>query len=96
MSNGPETTIDNLLDALTNAGETHQTTTLDALTVFDRCDAAGCSAQAYVRAQLRSGLQLVFCGHHGHALIAALAGQGAVIRDDSHVLVQDRSQSTNS
>jgi hypothetical protein len=63
---------------------------LAPLTPFDRCDSTACSAQAYVRAQLPSGLELVFCGHHGHELVPALAGQGAVVRDDSHLLVEDR------
>lgn len=65
---------------------------LPALTVFDRCDAAGCSSQAYLSARLRSGLGLVFCGHHGHDLLPALAGQGAVIRDETYLLVEDRSR----
>jgi len=63
---------------------------LAALTAFDRCDSAGCAAAAYVRARLRSGLELVFCAHHGHELIPALAGQGASIRDDSHTLIENR------
>jgi hypothetical protein len=63
---------------------------LQALTAFDRCDAPGCTSQAYLRAQLESGLQLVFCGHHGHALTPALVGQGAIIRDDSELLAGDR------
>lgn len=32
------------------------------LTGFDRCDR--CGAQAYIRVELYSGLDLVFCGHH--------------------------------
>lgn len=32
------------------------------LTGFDRCDS--CKAQAYIRVELFSGLDLVFCGHH--------------------------------
>jgi hypothetical protein len=67
---------------------------LPALTVFDRCDSPDCSLQAYVRARLRNGHQLVFCSHHGHSLTAALIEQGAVIRDDSHVLVENRLRST--
>jgi len=63
---------------------------LAALTAFDRCDSEGCTAQAYVRARFRSGLELVFCAHHGHELIPALAGQGASIRDDSHTLLENR------
>jgi len=33
-----------------------------ALTAVDRCDR--CGAQAYVRALLPSGLELLFCAHH--------------------------------
>ena len=68
----------------------HETTPPAALTVFDRCDAPGCSSQAYVRARLRSGRTLDFCGHHGHELVPALIGQGATIRDDTHLLVENR------
>ncbi len=63
---------------------------LAALTPFDRCDAPDCSSQAYVRARLLSGLDLVFCAHHGRELAPGLAGQGAAIRDDSHLLVEAR------
>lgn len=63
---------------------------LPILTVYDRCDAPDCSSQAYLRALLPSGRFLDFCGHHGHALLPALAGQGAVIRDDTHLLLKDR------
>lgn len=44
--------------------------------VFDtskRCDS--CGAQAYVRAILFSGLDLLFCGHHGHAVEDVLMPQ---------------------
>ncbi len=71
-------------------------TELPPLTAFDRCDASAlvggpngsslrgaCGAQAYVRAVLPSGQDLVFCAHHGHALEAALGAAGATIRDDS-------------
>ena len=33
------------------------------LTAADRCDR--CSAQAYVRATLHAGGELLFCAHHG-------------------------------
>jgi hypothetical protein len=79
-----------LHEAFEADGGPPQAADLPALTVFDRCDGPGCTSQAYVRAQLRSGLQLVFCGHHGRDVAPALAGQGAVIRDDSHLLVEDR------
>jgi hypothetical protein len=86
---------DDPLEALANAEETREESDLPALTVFDRCDSPDCSSQAYVRARLRNGLQLVFCGHHGHDLTPALVGQGAVIRDDSHLLVENRLRSTS-
>ena len=68
---------------------TPATPELEPLTVFDRCDAKDCSAQAYVRARLGSGLELVFCGHHGRALVPALVGRGATVRDDSHLLAAE-------
>ena len=34
-----------------------------SLTAVDRCDR--CGAQAYVRATLLNGGELLFCGHHG-------------------------------
>jgi hypothetical protein len=69
------------------------------LTAFDRCDASAvvggpngtsargaCSAQAYVRAVLPSGQDLVFCAHHGRKHEAALAAAGATIRDESDTI----------
>jgi hypothetical protein len=79
-----------LSEAFTTGGEPARGADLPELTVFDRCDSPGCSSQAYLRAQLASGLQLVFCGHHGRAVSPKLLGQGAIIRDDSHLLVEDR------
>lgn len=42
------------------------TTTVEArpLTAHDRCDR--CGAQAYVRATMDSGFELLFCAHHWH------------------------------
>jgi hypothetical protein len=79
-----------VLDAVQESNERETTGDLPALTVFDRCDAAHCTAQAYVRARFPSGLELVFCGHHGHDIMPELAGRGAVVRDDSHLLNADR------
>ena len=42
------------------------------LTAADRCDR--CSAQAYVRATLHAGGELLFCAHHGREHIPALVG----------------------
>ena len=38
-----------------------------ALTAMDRCDR--CGAQAYVRALLPNGLELLFCAHHNRSLV---------------------------
>jgi hypothetical protein len=80
-----------LSDAFDDAQAAEDAARLPALTGFDRCDAPDCSAQAYLRARLPSGRSLVFCGHHGHDLLPALAGQGADIRDDTPLLAVDRS-----
>jgi len=58
------------------------TTTIAAspLTAADRCDR--CGAQAYVRATLESGLDLLFCGHHWHENEDKLRILGADIQDD--------------
>jgi hypothetical protein len=79
-------------DSFTDARDDREATRLPALTASDRCDAPGCSAQAYLQALLPSGLSLIFCGHHGHDLLPALAGKGADIRDDTHLLAVDRSR----
>jgi hypothetical protein len=85
MTTAPAEPADQL-DPLASLGTTSDPAELGPLTGFDRCDSPGCSAQAYLRTRLRSGLDLVFCGHHGHDLVPALAGQGATIRDDTHLL----------
>ena len=58
------------------------TTTLAAspFTATDRCDR--CGAQAYVRATLGSGFDLLFCGHHWYENEAKLRGMGAAIEND--------------
>lgn len=48
----------------------------------DRCDR--CGAQAYVRATLDGGAELLFCGHHFRAHEDKLAAAGAVILDERH------------
>jgi hypothetical protein len=44
----------------------------NTLTAADRCDR--CGAQAYVRARLASGGELLFCGHHARQHVPALSG----------------------
>lgn len=56
------------------------------LTALDRCDR--CGAQAYVRATLPVGGELLFCAHHGRQHVAALREMGADIQDESARLSQ--------
>jgi hypothetical protein len=51
------------------------------LTAVDRCDR--CGAQAYVRALLPSGSDLLFCGHHGKEYSAGLRAVSANISDQT-------------
>jgi hypothetical protein len=51
------------------------------LTALDRCDR--CGAQAYIRAILPVGGELLFCAHHGRQHVAALRAKGAEIQDES-------------
>ena len=55
------------------------------LTTADRCDR--CGAQAYVRARLHAGGELLFCAHHGREHTPALADK-AEIHDESERLVE--------
>jgi hypothetical protein len=48
------------------------------LTAADRCDR--CGAQAFVRARLASGAQLLFCAHHGRHFEAGLRAVDADIQ----------------
>jgi hypothetical protein len=52
-----------------------------ALTAADRCDR--CGAQAYVRATLLTGGELLFCVHHAKEHRPALEANGAVFHDES-------------
>ncbi len=56
------------------------------LTVADRCDR--CGAQAYIRARLVSGGELLFCAHHGREHLPALQGQAVEIHDESARLTE--------
>ena len=51
-----------------------------SLTATDRCDR--CGAQAYVRATLDSGLDLLFCAHHWHDNETRLREISADIQDE--------------
>lgn len=52
-----------------------------SLTSADRCDR--CGAQAYVRARLGSGGELLFCAHHGRAHLPKLQGLAVEIIDET-------------
>jgi hypothetical protein len=56
-------------------------TATGALTAADRCDR--CGAQAYVRATLESGFDLLFCAHHFHENAARLREVAVRIHDES-------------
>jgi hypothetical protein len=56
------------------------------LTAMDRCDR--CGAQAYVRAVLLSGSELLFCAHHWHENADKLRELGAEIYDESERLAE--------
>ncbi|WP_168581333.1 DUF7455 domain-containing protein [Gephyromycinifex aptenodytis] len=51
------------------------------LTSADRCDR--CGAQAYVRARLSAGGELLFCAHHGRAHLPKLQDLAEEIIDES-------------
>src|SRR3954447_19579638 len=59
-------------------------TAAGALTAADRCDR--CGAQAYIRATLDSGLDLLFCAHHFHENESRLREVSARIHDESNRL----------
>jgi hypothetical protein len=54
------------------------------LNSLDRCDR--CGAQAYVRAILVSGGELLFCSHHAKEYAEGLKPVAAVIQDESQKL----------
>jgi hypothetical protein len=56
------------------------------LSALDRCDR--CGAQAYVRATLLNGGELMFCAHHGKEYAEKLAAIAVKIQDESEKLVE--------
>lgn len=58
------------------------------LNAQDRCDR--CAAQAYVRATLTSGAELLFCGHHANAHRPSLLVAGAALHDETDRLLVAR------
>ena len=60
------------------------------LNATHRCDR--CGAQAYVRVFLKSGNDLLFCGHHFERNLAAMAPVMRGKIDERHRLVQNKLQ----
>ncbi|WP_205474546.1 hypothetical protein [Nocardioides sp. SYSU D00038] len=54
------------------------------LTAADRCDR--CGAQAYLRVELQSGGELLFCAHHAREHGDKLKQVAATIVDETHKL----------
>ena len=51
------------------------------LNALDRCDR--CGAQAYVRAVMANGFELLFCGHHAKKYQEGLANAATGIDDET-------------
>jgi hypothetical protein len=62
------------------------TLTASPLTATDRCDR--CGAQAYIRATLTSGSELMFCAHHAREYETGLRAIEAEIHDEADRLVE--------
>jgi hypothetical protein len=58
------------------------------LNALDRCDR--CGAQAYVRAVLATGGELMFCAHHGKEYAEKLAAVAVKIQDETERLVETK------
>ena len=54
------------------------------LTAEDRCDR--CGAQAYLRVELATGGELLFCAHHAREHGDALKEIAASVQDETHKL----------
>ena len=57
-----------------------------ALTASDRCDR--CGAQAYLRVELQSGGELLFCAHHAREHGDKLREVAVTVVDETHRLHQ--------
>jgi hypothetical protein len=61
------------------------TLTATPLTASDRCDR--CGAQAYIRATLASGSELLFCAHHAREFEDGLRAAEAEIYNETERLL---------
>jgi len=71
-------------DELTKRGAEVTTMIASPLTAADRCDR--CGAQAFIRATLVSGAELLFCAHHAREYESGLKAIEAEIYDESDQL----------
>lgn len=55
------------------------------LSAADRCDR--CGAQAYLRVELQTGGELLFCAHHAREHGERLREVAASVQDETHKLV---------
>ena len=60
--------------------------TTTPLTAADRCDR--CGAQAYLRVELLSGGELLFCAHHAREHGEALKQVAVTVQDETHKLAE--------
>lgn len=64
------------------------------LTAMDRCDR--CGAQAYLRVELQSGGELLFCAHHAREHGEKLKEVAASVFDETHKLAPSSASDKNS
>src|SRR6195952_4836961 len=64
------------------------------LTAVDRCDR--CGAQAYLRVQLKSGGELLFCAHHAREHSDKLREVAEHVQDETGKLANTSSASSSS
>ena len=57
-----------------------------ALTAADRCDR--CGAQAYLRVELQTGGELLFCAHHAREHGEKLKQIAITVQDETHKLAE--------
>lgn len=62
------------------------------LTAADRCDR--CGAQAYLRVELQSGGELLFCAHHAREHDDKIKEAAAHIQDETHKLTSTPAAAT--
>lgn len=63
------------------------------LTAADRCDR--CGAQAYLRVELQSGGELLFCAHHAREHGAKLKQIAVNVVDETHKLAPTPATTTD-